>query len=143
MNQKRIQMNRIRTRNTGEIELDDTGRIWVLSSKTNKWRECLVVDENVKEIRVHYISYNSMYDEWISRRSKRLSKTRPVTSLEVRDNLSVWCNDLQAWIEGEIATIDDENNRVQISYIGVLKQEWIDKNDSRLSVVHKELGIFV
>ena len=62
--------------------------------------------------------------------------------MELSDNLSVYNHDLKAWVEAEITEVDDEKKKVKVSYVGVEKDEWMSNNDPRLSIVHKEPGMF-
>ena len=49
------------------------GKVWVLSKNTSLWRECIIRESNDhQQIRIHFISFSSFYDEWIDINSERI-----------------------------------------------------------------------
>jgi len=114
-------------------------RIWVLS-KANKWRECAIVGENEQKTQflVHYITFNPIFDEWIDKNGQRIKYERRLDEIEVDDNVSVYSLELQLWVEAEIVQIDKDKNRIKVAFVGFDKEEWIDIQSPRISLIHQE-----
>eukprot|EP00485_Elphidium_margaritaceum_P006783 CAMPEP_0202694910 /NCGR_PEP_ID=MMETSP1385-20130828/8642_1 /ASSEMBLY_ACC=CAM_ASM_000861 /TAXON_ID=933848 /ORGANISM="Elphidium margaritaceum" /LENGTH=378 /DNA_ID=CAMNT_0049350845 /DNA_START=148 /DNA_END=1284 /DNA_ORIENTATION=+ len=96
-------------------------RVWVQSTASDKWRECMVIAERKAEsrIRVHYMSYSDLYNEWIRLPSKRVSFDRPHkgNKLCVGDNFSVYVTELKGrkehgWLEAEIVATNPNTQEI-------------------------------
>lgn len=121
-------------------KIDLVGKcVWVESVLSKKWRECVVLERKENKVKVHFISYHKKYDKWID--AALAFRERPHGGrLLVGDNLSCWSPDFSAWLEVEIVECDDNNNRVQVAFVGTaeVQAEWIDSNSYRLSITHKK-----
>lgn len=58
--------------------LEIGNKVWILSDKTHLWRECIIRDERksdtgTDQIKIHYISFRSSFDEWIDTDSDRIA----------------------------------------------------------------------
>ena len=120
-------------------------RIWAKSVNSGKWRECAIIAEKRNKIRVHYLTFHEKYDEWLLTSSDRVSQNKPASNadsdINEGDLVSVFSRKQQEWIIGEINNLSQRTNRIQVNYIGVEKQEWLQMNDPRLSLSLKEPGM--
>jgi len=114
-------------------------RTWILSNKRANWRESEVVAERSDAIKVHYISYNDKFDEWIPKTSDRIRGTKEIKDLQKGDNLSAWYPKVHAWIEVEAQEIDRQNNRIKVIFVGTNDVAYMSMTSPNISLVHKNL----
>eukprot|EP01084_Bolivina_argentea_P051984 95533_1 len=118
----------------GEVELNIETKCDCLDS-TDKWYEATIVDMNEYLVRIHYVEWDSKYDEWINKDSYRIAPLHTMTTQ--KKHKTTTNNNKNKTVKPPTTTTRGDTTSSPISPISINKTRRNSRPGSKFKVVRK------